>query len=114
MDETSLLTLRRERRMTRSHAVLWSVILVATVLDILTTMVGLERGLREGNVVVRTLVETLGLPGLWLVKFAAMVWLVGGWALLSDRNAAIFLALFAVVTVATVAANVVTLLGAPV
>jgi len=100
--------------MTRTHAVLWTVVLVATVLDILTTMVGLERGLREGNVVVRAAVEALGVPGLWLVKFGAMVWLVGGWALLSDRNAAIFLALFAVVTVATVAANVVTLLGAPV
>jgi len=41
-----------------------------------------------------------------------MVWLVGGWALLSDRNASIFLGLFAFVTVATVVANVVTLLGA--
>ena len=48
--------------MTRTHAVLWTVVLVATVLDILTTMVGLERGLREGNVVVRAAVEALGVP----------------------------------------------------
>lgn len=108
----TLPSVRGERRLTRTHAALWTVVLVATVLDILTTMVGLERGLQEGNVVVRAAVETLGLPGLWLVKFGAMVWLVGGWALLSDRNAAVFLGLFAAVTVATVIANVVTLLGA--
>lgn len=97
--------------MTRTHAALWAVVLVATVLDVVTTMVGLSRGLQEGNVVVAAAIETLGLPGLWLVKFAAMVWLVGGWALLSDRNAAIFLALFAVVTIATVAVNVLALLN---
>ncbi|ACV48101.1 MULTISPECIES: DUF5658 family protein [Halomicrobium] len=111
MSEESLLPVRREREMTRTHSVLWSAILVATVLDVLTTMVGLERGLREGNAVVAAAIDALGLPGLWLVKFAAMVWLVGGWALLSDRDAAIFLALFAVVTVATVVANTATLLG---
>ena len=98
--------------MTTTHATLWAIILVATALDIVTTMVGLSNGLREGNVVVGTTIEALGLPGLWLVKFAAMVWLVGGWTLLSDRNAAIFLALFAVVTVATVIVNVLTLSGA--
>ncbi|WP_018258771.1 DUF5658 family protein [Halomicrobium katesii] len=112
MSEESLLPVRREREMTGTHAALWSAILVATVLDVLTTMVGLERGLREGNAVVAAAIELLGLPGLWLVKFAAMVWLVGGWALLSDRDAAIFLGLFAAVTVATVVVNVVTLLGA--
>lgn len=97
--------------MTKTHAVLWTVVLVATVLDVLTTMAGLARGLEEGNPVVAAAVDALGLPGLWLVKFAAMVWLVGGWALLSDRNAAVFLGLFAVVTIATVVANVLTLLG---
>jgi hypothetical protein len=107
----SLFTLRRERRMTHTHAVLWTVVLAATSADIVLTMAGLERGLREGNVVVHTLVGEFGLAGLWLVKFAAMVWLVGGWALLSDRNAAIFLALFAVVTVAVVLNNAVLVFG---
>lgn len=111
MTDDALLTLRRERQMTSTHAVLWTIIVTATVLDILTTMIGLSRGLQEGNVVVETMLNTLGLPGLWLVKFLAMVWLVGGWALLSDRNAAIFLGLFATVTVATVVVNVLTLLG---
>ena len=103
--DDALLTLRRERRMTRTHAVLWAVILLTTVADILLTMVGLAAGLDEGNVVVATMLAELGLAGLWLVKFAAMVWLVAGWLLLSDRNAAIFLGLFAAVTGAVVVSN---------
>jgi hypothetical protein len=39
------------------------------------------------------------------VKFGAMLWLVAGWQFLSERNATVFLALFAVVTVAIVAHN---------
>ncbi|MFC6974021.1 DUF5658 family protein [Halomicroarcula sp. GCM10025709] len=110
-DEESLFTFRRERRLTRSHAVLWAVILAATVADVLLTMTGLARGFEEGNVVVATLLAEFGLAGLWLVKFGAMVWLVGGWALLSDRNATVFLALFATVTLAVVVYNTALLLG---
>ena len=97
--------------MTRAHAVLWTVIVLATVADILLTMAGLANGFREGNAVVVASLSTLGLGGLFLVKFAAMVWLVAGWTLLSDRNASIFLALFAVVTLAVVANNVLVLTG---
>jgi hypothetical protein len=106
-----LFTPRLERRMTRAHAVLWTVIVLATVADILLTMAGLANGFREGNAVVVASLSTLGLGGLFLVKFAAMVWLVAGWTLLSDRNASIFLALFAVVTLAVVANNVLVLTG---
>lgn len=95
----------RERRMTRTHRILWTAILVSTVVDILLTMTGLELGLREGNPVVRTMVSAFGLVGLWLVKYLAMLWLVAGWALLSDRNASIFLALFATVTLAVTTHN---------
>lgn len=109
--ENQLFTLRRRRRMTRPHAVLWTVILLSTVADVLLTMTGLASGYQEGNVVVATLLAEFGLAGLWLVKFAAMVWLVGGWALLSDRDATVFLALFAVVTVAVVVYNTALLLG---
>lgn len=108
--DDALLTLRRKRRMTRTHAVLWTLILVTTVADILLTMVGLARGLREGNVVVAAMLAELGLAGLWLVKFGAMVWLVAGWLLLDDRNAAVFLALFAIVTAAVVVSNTLLLL----
>lgn len=109
--DDALLTLRRERTMIRTHAVLWAVILVTTVADILLTMIGLEAGLREGNIVVATLLREFGLAGLWVVKFAAMLWLVCGWALLDDRNAAIFLGLFATVTAAVVVSNLLLLFG---
>ena len=109
--DDALFTLRRKRQLTRTHAVLWTLILATTVADILLTMVGLDAGLREGNVVVAALLAEFGLAGLWLVKFAAMGWLVAGWALLSDRNAAVFLALFAAVTGAVVVSNAVLLFG---
>lgn len=109
--DDALLTLRRERRMTRTHAVLWALILVTTVADILLTMTGLAAGLREGNAVLAAMLAEFGLAGLWLVKFAAMTWLVAGWALLDDRNAAVFLALFATVTSVVVVSNAVLLLG---
>lgn len=107
--QESLLTFRRRRQMTRTHAVLWTLILTATVADILLTMTGTAGGLQEGNAVVRTMMGAFGPAGLWLVKFAAMVWLVGGWAFLSDRNATVFLALFATVTVSVTVYNAVLL-----
>jgi hypothetical protein len=103
-------TLWDGHRLSPTHAVLWTVILVATVGDILLTMTGLRVGLQEGNVVVSTMLAEFGLAGLWLVKFGAMLWLVAGWRLLSERNATVFLALFAVVTLAVVAYNSVTIL----
>jgi hypothetical protein len=107
--DDALFTLRTERRMTRTHAVLWTLILATTATDIVLTMVGLNAGLREGNVVVAASLAEFGLAGLWLVKFAAMVWLVGGWTLLNDRNASVFLGLFAAVTSAVVVSNAVLL-----
>lgn len=106
-----LLTLRRKRRLTRTHAVLWATILATTVADILLTMAGLDAGFSEGNVVVAAMLDQFGLAGLFLVKFAAMAWLVGGWALLDDRNAAVFLALFAAVTTGVVGYNALLLFG---
>lgn len=106
-----LFTPRRKRRMTRAHAVLWTLILASTMADIVLTMAGLELGLQEGNVLVHVMVSQLGIAGLRLVKFLAMCWLVAGWALLSDRNATIFLGLFATVTSAVVVNNAVLVLG---
>ena len=100
-----------ERDMTESHAVLWSVVLVSAVFDILTTLVGLARGLEEGNVVARAFIETYGTPGLGGLKFAALVLLVVAWGLLSDRRATVVLAGFAVVSLFVVAANAATLAG---
>ena len=75
------------------------------------TIVGLAGELQEGNAVVGAMVSSFGLAGLWAVKFAAMCWLVAGWALLSDRNASVFLGLFAAVTSLVVVHNAVTILG---
>jgi len=108
-DESGV-TLWDGHHLSATHAVLWTVILVATIGDILLTMTGLTVGLQEGNVVVNTMLAEFGLAGLWLVKFGAMLWLVAGWRLLSERNATVFLALFAVVTLAVVAYNSVTIL----
>ncbi|GAA5474477.1 hypothetical protein Hhis01_01895 [Haloarcula hispanica] len=108
--DESAVTLWWEHHLSHTHAVLWTVILVATVGDILLTMTGFTVGLQEGNVVVSTMLAEFGLAGLWLVKFGAMLWLVAGWRLLSEHNATVFLALFAVVTLAVVAYNAVTIL----
>ena len=105
-DEGSEFSLPRQRRMTETHAVLWTVV-VATVGDVLLTMAGMGLGLREGNAVVRLMMGAFGPAGLWVVKFLAMCWLVAGWTLLSDRDASIFLALFAVVTVSVTGYNAV-------
>lgn len=110
-EEQPLFTPRLERPMTRTHAALWTVILVTTTADIVLTMVGLASGVPEGNPVVRMMVSSFGLAGLWTVKFAAMCWLVAGWTLLSDRNASVFLGLFGVVTSLVVLHNAVTILG---
>ena len=84
--------------MTRAHAALWALILATTAADTVLTLAGTQSGLQEGNAVVGAMLGAFGPAGLWLVKLGAMVWLVGGWAVLSDRNAAIFLGLFAAVT----------------
>lgn len=97
--------------MTERHALLWTVVIVATVADVLLTMTGLAAGFREGNVVVRAMLGAFGPVGLWFVKFGALTWLVAGWSLLPDRDAAILLALFALVTVAVTVYNTLLLSG---
>jgi hypothetical protein len=99
------------RNMTETHAVLWTVIIVATVADVVMTLTGLSSGLHEGNPVVRSMIATFGVTGLWVVKFLAMCWLVAGWAYLSEWKATVFLAIFGVVTLAVVLNNAVVILG---
>lgn len=106
----SRLDVRLARHMTETDAVLWAVVIVATVADVVTTISGLSLGLGEGNVVVREMIATLGLAGFWLVKFCALVVLATGWTLLPERTATTFLAVFALVTMAVVLGNAVTLL----
>ncbi|MBX0324139.1 DUF5658 family protein [Halomicroarcula sp. F13] len=98
-----------ERQLSESHAVLWTVVILASLFDIVTTIVGLERGLTEGNAVARAFVETYGTPGIGLLKFSALVLVVVCWAWFDDRRATAVLAAFALVSLLVVASNALTL-----
>jgi len=102
----------RERRLSESHTVLWSVVVVASLFDVVTTMVGLKQGLAEGNTVARAFIATYGTPGIGLLKFSALVVVVVAWASLDDRRATAVLAGFALVSLVVVASNALTLAGA--
>jgi hypothetical protein len=109
-DEEEMSTFWRfERNLTESHAVLWSVIIVASVFDILTTITGLSNGLEEGNAVARAFMATYGTPGLGLLKFSALLLLLLAWAGLPDRDAELVLTGFALVSLVTVVLNAMTL-----
>ncbi len=101
----------RGRDFPETHAVLWTVIIVAAVFDIVTTLVGLNVGLAEGNAVARAFIATYGTSGIGGLKFAALVILVVTWAVLPDRPATIVLAGFAIVSLTVVAVNALALMG---
>ncbi|MFB6094880.1 MAG: DUF5658 family protein [Halodesulfurarchaeum sp.] len=100
-----------ERPIPPTDMVLWSVVVVGSVFDILTTMVGLGVGLREGNLVARAFVETYGVTGIGWLKLGALVGLVVSWFVLPKRPARILLFWFAIVSLVAVAFNVLTLMG---
>ena len=102
---------RVERQLSESEAVLWSVIVVASVFDVLTTMRGIALGFEEGNAVARAFIDTYGDPGIGLLKFVALVLLVVTWWVLPERSATLVLAGFAVISLLTIALNVITLAG---
>jgi hypothetical protein len=97
-----------KQRLSESHAVLWSVVIVASVFDIVTTMAGVHRGAPEGNPVALAFMETYGTPGVGMLKFSALVVVVVLWARLDDRRATALLAAFALVSLFVVAVNAVT------
>jgi len=102
--------LEEKRPLSESDAVLWSVVVLASVFDVVTTMVGIERGFGEGNAVARAFIETYGTPGIGLLKFAALVFVAVCWAALPERYGSAVLSGFAVVSLAVVASNALTLL----
>jgi hypothetical protein len=85
--------------------------LVASVVDVLTTLQGLALGIEEGNAVARAFLDTYGRPGIGLLKFVALMFLVGSWAVLPDRSATLVLAGFAVISVLVILLNALTLLS---
>jgi len=100
-----------QRQLSESHTVLWAVIILASLFDVVTTMVGIQRGLGEGNAVARAFIETYGTPGIGLLKFSALVVVVIAWAWFDDRRATAVLVGFALVSLVVVALNAVTLAG---
>lgn len=100
-----------DQPLVETDVVLWTVVVVASVFDVLTTMVGLGLGLEEGNAVARAFIETYGTVGIGGLKLSALVVLVVAWAGLEDRSASIVLAGFAVLSLLVVALNVITLAG---
>lgn len=100
-----------ERSLPESHAVLWAVVIPASVFDVVTTLVGLERGFAEGNAVARAFISTYGTPGIGLLKFSALVVVVVLWAVLPDRYGTTALQAVALVSILVVAANAATLAG---
>jgi hypothetical protein len=101
---------RFDRELTESHAVLWTVVILASVFDVVTTMTGLSLGFEEGNTVVRAFIATYGTPGIGLLKFVALVLLGVTWATLPDRPAELVLTGFAVIATLTVFLNALTLM----
>ncbi|MFB6134677.1 MAG: DUF5658 family protein [Halanaeroarchaeum sp.] len=100
---------RTVRSLSPSHAVLWTVVIVASVFDVVTTIVGLSHGTGEGNPVARAFIETYGTPGIGMLKFAALLVLVLAWGALPDRLAFRALLGFALVALLTLVLNALTL-----
>lgn len=98
-----------ERTLPESDAVLWTVVILASVLDVVTTIVGTGRGFPEGNVVARVFIETYGTPGIGLLKFSALVLVSVGWVVLPDRYATAGLHGMAFASLVVVALNTATL-----
>jgi hypothetical protein len=98
------------RELAHSQAVLWTVVIVASVFDVVTTMHGLDLGLQEGNTIARAFIETYGTPGIGLLKFSALLALILVWWALPRHHRGAALAGFAVFSLGTVLANAMTLL----
>lgn len=102
---------RFERMLPESDAVLWTVVVLASVFDVVTTIVGVGRGFEEGNAVARAFLSAYGSPGIGLLKFSALVLVVVLWAVLPDRYGTVVLQAVALVSLLVVGLNAVTLAG---
>ncbi|ACV12026.1 hypothetical protein Huta_1856 [Halorhabdus utahensis DSM 12940] len=99
------------RPLFEADVVLWTVVLVGSALDVVTTMVGTAAGLPEGNAVARAFMTTYGTPGIGALKLVALVALVIAWHYLAEQSARLVLGGFAIVTLVVVGLNTVTLAG---
>lgn len=60
-----------------AERLLWVLVIVVMGLDVLTTAIGLQYGLQEGNTVVLAAIESFGIAGLLLVKVAVIGFAAG-------------------------------------
>ena len=97
------------RPLSESDAVLWSVVIVASVFDIVTTIVGIAQGASEANRVAVAFLETYGTTGIGLLKFSALVVVTLSWWRLDDQEGSAVLLAFALVSLLVVALNALTL-----
>ncbi|WP_340098608.1 DUF5658 family protein [Salinibaculum salinum] len=98
------------RPLSDSDAVLWTVVIVASAFDIVTTIVGISHGASEANTIAVAFLETYGTPGIGLLKFSALLLVALLWWRLPDRYASVVLLAFALVSVLVVALNALTLI----
>jgi len=99
------------RPLPEADAVLWTVVLVGSALDVVTTIVGVGSGIPEGNAVARAFIATYGTPGIGALKLAALLVLALAWHYLEGESARLVLLGFALVTLAVSALNTLTLAG---
>ena len=99
-----------DRAILDADLLLWTAVITASVLDVLTTIIGLGIGLTEGNAVARAFIHTYGEPGIGALKLVGLVILVLVWVGLSDRSGTIVLAGFAVVSSTVVLWNLLTII----
>ena len=99
------------RQLSETDAVLWAVVIVASVFDIVTTIVGIAQGASEGNSVAVAFLETYGTTGIGLLKFSALVVVTLSWWRLDGQRATVVLLAFALVSLLVVALNALTLVS---
>jgi hypothetical protein len=97
------------RPLSDSDAVLWAVVIVVSVFDIVTTIVGIAQGASEANQVAVAFLETYGTLGIGLLKFSALVVVTLAWWQLDDRYGSVVLLAFALASLLVVALNALTL-----
>lgn len=96
----------------RFGQILWTVCIAAVVGDLVTTVYGLEIGLRERNPFVAAVLADYGVAGLVGLKLLVVAWVAIIWRLLNERYGLAAMMGLAIPQGAAVVLNVVTILTA--
>lgn len=74
------------RFLSRNEAWLWTLVVVATLIDGITTYAGMRSGLNEANPFIRIAVAQIGYLGIGLIKTGVLILVVGIRASLSSHR----------------------------